>query len=130
MFLSITISVKFVNNCDIIIRVFWPRAGPSLQTQTPRLQFYPNSRTKLALLLGMNRCGSFPLFSAPHILFRMWGECIWQTRPSGLRRNSPHGLNISSIKVLHQFRYPEIQSPLASIIMTDTGNYEKKIAQQ
>ena len=32
----------------IIIRAFCPRAGPTLQTQEPRLQFYQ----------GLNRCGS------------------------------------------------------------------------
>ena len=60
----------------------------------------------------MNRCGCFPLFSTPHSRFniwtnlkrfekipgaptRRWGEWIWLTRPSGLHRNSPQGLNIT-----------------------------------
>ena len=72
-----------------------------------------NSRTKVAVLLGMNRCGSFPLISAPHILFRIltnfkrsdniprapawnWGERIWLTGPFGLHRNLLLVLNISS----------------------------------
>ena len=64
----------------------------------------------------MNRCGSFPLLSAPRSLSlfsvwtnlkrsekipgaptRRWGEWIWLTGPSGLHRNSPQGLNISFI---------------------------------
>ena len=51
-----------------------------LQTQSSRLQFLPkgifstaNSGTKVAVLLGMNRCGSFPLLSAPHSLL---SNCI------------------------------------------------------
>ena len=81
----------------IIIKVFCPRSGPSLQTQEPRLQFYlrqvfhhnlrkqgcssaegrssnTNSKTKAAILPGMNRCGSFPLLSAPHSLSSIWTD--------------------------------------------------------
>ena len=84
-----------------------------------------NSRTKLAILLRMNRCGSFPLLSAPHSLFIIWtdlkrsekipgapawrwGEWILLTGPSGLHGNSPQGLNNSSIGVFDQIRDPEI----------------------
>ena len=73
----------------------------------------------------MNRCGSFPLFSAPHSLFSIWtnlkrsekipgaptsrwGEWIWLTGPSGLHQNSPQGLNISSIRVFDKIRDPEM----------------------
>ena len=45
-----------------------------------------------------------------------------QTRPSGLHRNSPQGLNISSIKVFDQIRDPEIPinlRPLYSVIRTE-----------
>ena len=87
----------------------------STVNQEPRLQFYQ----------GLNRCGSFPLLSAPHSLFSIWtdikrsekipgaptwrwGEWIWLTRPSGLHRNSPQGLNIGSIRVFDQIRDPEI----------------------
>ena len=68
----------------IIIRVFCPMAGLSLQTQEPRLQFCPkttlhavlsegrpsttNSGTNDAVLLGINRCGSLPLLYALHSL--------------------------------------------------------------
>ena len=75
-----------------------------------------NSGTKVAVLLGINRCGSFPLLSAPHCLSIIWtdikrsdkipgapawrwGEWIWLIGPSGLHRNSSQGLNISSIRV-------------------------------
>ena len=116
----------------IIIRVFCPRAGLSLQTQAPRLQFCPknrsssaNSGTKIAVLLGMNRCGRFPLLSTPHSLFSIWTdlkrsenipgalswrweEWIWLTGSSGLHRNSPQGLNNSSIRVFDQIGDLEI----------------------
>ena len=84
-----------------------------------------NSGTYAAVLLGMNRCDSFPLLSVPHSFFsiwtnlersekipgaptRRWGEWIWLTGPSGLDRNSPQRLNISSIRVFDQIRDPEI----------------------
>ena len=114
----------------IIIRVFCPMAGLSLQTQEPRLQFCPkttlhavlskgrsstaNLVTRVAVLLGINRCGSFQLLSSPHSLSSIWtdlkiyekipgaptwrwGEWIWLTGPSGLHRYSPQGLNTVSV---------------------------------
>ena len=33
-----------------------------------------NSGTKVAVLLGMNKCGSFPLLSAPRFLFSIWTD--------------------------------------------------------
>ena len=119
----------------IIIRVFCQRAGISLQTQAPTLQVLTkgrcsaaNSGTKVAVVLGMNRYGSFPLLSAPHSLFSIWtdlkrsekipgppamrwGEWIWLTEPSGLHRNLP-ALNISSIRVFYKIKNPEISSTL------------------
>ena len=101
----------------IIIRLLCPRACPSLQTQEPK----PQSCSRAGLppqtqepRLRMDRCGTFPLLSAPHFLFSIrkdlkrseeipgapswrWGELIWLTRPPGLHRNSPQRLNISSI---------------------------------
>ena len=82
--------------------------------------------TKVAVLLGMNRCDSFQLLSAPHSHFDIWtdlksseripgtpawrwGAWTWLTAPCGLHRNSPKGLNISSIRVFDQIRDPEIQ---------------------
>ena len=73
----------------------------------------------------VNRCGRFPLLSAPHSLFsiwtdlkrsektpgaptKSWGEWIWLTGSSGLHRNSPQVLNISSIRIFNQSRDPEI----------------------
>ena len=81
-----------------------------------------NSGIKVAVLLGMNKCGSFPLLSALFSLFSIWtdlkrsenipgaptwrwGEWIWPTGPSVLQRNSPQGLNI---RVFDQIRDPEI----------------------
>ena len=53
-----------------------PRAGPSLQTQEPRPAVLLKGRsstanlgTQAAVLLGMDKCGSFPLLSASHSLF-------------------------------------------------------------
>ena len=64
-----------------ITRVFCPRAGPSLQVQEERLQFCPKAgllsqtqEPKAAVLPGMNRCGRFPLLSAPHSLFSIWTD--------------------------------------------------------
>ena len=74
-----------------------------------------NSGIKAAVLPGINRCSSFPLLSAPHFLFSIWtdlkrsemipgaptwrwGEWKWLIGRSGLHRNSPQGLNISSIR--------------------------------
>ena len=67
-----------------------------------------NSGIEVAVLLGINRCGSFPLLSAPHSLFSIWtnlkrsqkipgaaswkwGERIWRSGSSRLPRNSPKG---------------------------------------
>ena len=71
------------------------------------------------VLLGINRCGSFPLLSSPNSLFTIWtdlkrsekipgaptwrwGEWIWLTGPSELHQNLPRVLNISSIRVFDQ----------------------------
>ena len=91
-----------------------------------------NSGTKAAVLLGMNRRGSFSLLPALHSLFSIWrdlkksekisgaptwrwGEWVWLTGPSGLHRISPLGLNISSIRVFDQIRDPEIPITLRSL---------------
>ena len=77
-----------------------PKAGLPPQTQEPTLQFYQ----------GLNKCGTFPLLSAPHSLFSIstdlktsekipgaptwrWGEWIWLTG------NSPK----FTIEVKYQF---------------------------
>ena len=68
-----------------------------------------NSGTKVAILLLMNRCDSFPLLSAPHSLFAIrkhikrsekipgaptwkWRKWIWLTGHAGLHRNSSYFL--------------------------------------
>ena len=88
-----------------------------------------HSGTQAAVLLGLYRCGSFPLLSTPHSLFSIWTdlqrsekipgaptwrwvEWIWLSGPSGLRLNSPQGLNIGSIRVFDQIRDPEIPTNL------------------
>ena len=75
-----------------------------------------NSGTNIAVLLGINRCSSFPLLSAPHSLFSIWTglkrsekipralswrweEWIWLTGPSRFHRNST-GVKISVPLVL------------------------------
>ena len=112
-------------------RSLYKHFNPSLyQRLLPKTRsFTANSGTKAAVLLGIKRCGSFPLLSASYSLFsirtdlkrsekipeapaRRWGEWIWLTRPSGPHRNSPQGINISSIRVFYQIRDPEIQITL------------------
>ena len=95
----------------------------------PKGRFSPQTRNQGAVLVGMNRYGSFSLFSAPHSLFNIWtdfewsekisgapswrwGEWIWLTGPSGLRWNSPQGLNISSNRDFDKIRDPEIPMTL------------------
>ena len=87
-----------------------------------------NSGTTVAVLLGMNRCSSSPLLSAPHSLFSIWTdlersfrstivevkEWMWLSGPSGLHRNLPQGLNISSTRGFDQIRDPEIPITLRS----------------
>ena len=91
-----------------------------------------NSGSKSAVLLELNRCGSFPLHSAPHSLFSIWtdlkrsekipgaptwrwGEWIWLIGPCGLRRNSPQHLNTSSIRFLTRSNIRKSQSPFAPV---------------
>ena len=47
---------------------------------------------------------------------RWWGKWIWLTGPSGLHRNSPQGLNITSIRVSDQIRDPDIPITLRSYL--------------
>ena len=47
-----------------------------------------------------------------------WGEWIWLSEPSGLHRNSPQGLNISSIRVSDQIRDPEVPITLPPLAVT------------
>ena len=107
--------MHFFSELFILIIIVLPKPGLSPQTQEPRLQFNQ----------WLNRCGSFPLLSAPHTLFSMWTdlkrsekipraptwrweEWIWLTGPSGHHGNSLQGLNITYIKVFDQVRDPEI----------------------
>ena len=116
----------------IIVRVFCPRAGPSLQAHEPRLQcyrrqvfhhklrnqgcsftrhwicevasrFFPHPTLFISIWTDLKRSEKMP--GSP--TWR-WGEWIWLTGPSGLHRNSRQGLNISSIRVFDQIRDLEI----------------------
>ena len=99
----------------------WMKAAVLLKSRS----FTANSETMVAVLLEMDRCGSFPLHFTPHSLFSTWthlkssekipgapawrwGEWIWLIGPSRLHQNSPQGLNISSIRYFDQIRDLEI----------------------
>ena len=53
-----------------------PRAGPSLQPQEIRLQFWRrqvcHQKPRLQFYKGLNRCSSFALLSIPHSFFSIW----------------------------------------------------------
>ena len=123
--------------------VFCPRAGPSLQTQAPRLQFCPQAGLPLQtqeprLQFYQGRIGAVasPCFPHPTLSLaseqtlkdlkrsqghqRRGDEWIWLTGPSGLHRNSPQGLNITSIRVFDQIRDPEIPVTLRPRIIYRT----------
>ena len=132
-------SCLYTRSTIIIIRVLCPKAGPSLQVEKPGLQFcrrqvfHCKLRNQSCSFTRDLRCSNFPLLSAPRSPFsiwtnlkrsekipgvrmRRWGEWIWLTGPSGLHRNSPQGLNISSIRVFDQIRDPEIPFNLRPLI--------------
>ena len=112
--------------------MFCPRVGPSLQAQGPRLQFCRRQIFHCKLRNDncsfsrdwkgavASRCFRHPTLSlaSEQTLKRSekipgaptWslGEWTWLAGPSGLHRNSPQALNISSIRVFDQIRDPEI----------------------
>ena len=125
----------------IIIRLFCPRAGPSLQAQEPRLHFCQRQVFHRKLRnpgcsftrdwIGASFC-CFPHLSLslfiiwadlkrsekiPGAPTWRWGEWIWLTGPSGLHRNSPQGLIISSVRVFDQIRDPEIPITLPTRLL-------------
>ena len=112
-------------------RYFTAKAGTKVVILSNGRSSTANSGTKVAVLLGIHRCGSFPLLSTSHSRSLSlslssiwidhkrsekipgaptwrWGEWIWLTEPSGLHRNSPQALNISSMRVFDQIRDPEM----------------------
>ena len=105
-------------------RSFPANAGTKAEVLLKGRSSTANSETKAAVLPGMNRYGRFLLLSAPHLslaseqTLTIWKDLrgtdvevrrwIWLTGPSGLHRNSPLGLNISSTRVFDQIRVPEI----------------------
>ena len=115
--------------CSVQVPIFYCKLRNQIAVQSKGRSSIANSGTKVAVLVWINKCCSFPLHSAPHSLslslFSMWtdlkrsekipgapmwrwGEWIWLSGPSGLHRNSPQGLNICSIRVSDQIRDPEI----------------------
>ena len=107
-----------------------------------RKVFHRNSGIKVAILLGMNRCGSFPLLSAPHSLFSIWtdfkrpekipgapawrwGEWVWLTGLSGLHRNPPQRLNTVSLPsgFLTWSEIRKSQSAFAPVTSTESDIY-------
>ena len=104
--------------------------------------FYCKLRNLGCSFTRMNRCGSFPLLSAPHSLFSIWAnikrsekisgaqtrrlvEWIWLRGPSGLHRNSPLGLNITSIIFLTRSEIRKSQSPFAPTYSVVKLNWTK-----
>ena len=105
------------------------------QSVLPKGRFFTaNAGTKGAVLPGIIRWGCFTLLSAPYSLFSIWrdlqrsekipgapvwrcGEWLWLTGPSGLHRNSPQGLNISSNRVFDQISVPEIPIILRPLVL-------------
>ena len=93
----------------IIIRVYCPRAGPSLQVQEPRLQFcwrqvFHHKLSNQGCSFTRDWIGAVASCCFLHPSFFLvseqtlkdltgtnmeWGEWIWLTEPSGLHQNSP-----------------------------------------
>ena len=116
------------SECSAQVQIFHCKPRPQGCSSAKGRSSTTNSGTKVAVSLGMNRCSSFLLLSAPHSLFSIrtdlersekipgtpawsWGKWIWLTGPSGLHRNSPQGLNVSSIRIFDQIRNPNNHSP-------------------
>ena len=112
-------------------RSFTANAGSKVSVLSKGRSSPANSGSKVVDLLGINRCDSFPLFSTHHSLFSIstdlkrsekipgtstwrWGEWFWLIGPIGLHRNSPQGLNISSIRVLTISEIRKFQSHFPS----------------
>ena len=131
--------ISIMNYEFIIIRVFCPRADLSLLTPAPILpkdrSSTANSETKIAVLLEMSRCGSFPLLSVLLFLFSIWSGLkrsenipgapawrwarrIWLTGTSGRHRRV---FIISSISIFDQIRDTEINYELLTEILIRSG---------
>ena len=133
--------IYFITSSSSSSSVFCPRAGPSLQTLAPRLQFCPKAGLPLQTQeprlqfywrwIGVvaSRCFPHPALSLTSeqtlkVLKRSQGHqhggqesWIYLTGISGLHRNSPQGLNISSIRVSDQIEIWKSQSPFFSFII-------------
>ena len=121
------------SECSALGQIFHCKLSYQAAVLPKGRSFTANLRTKVAVLLMINRCGSFPLLSSPHSLFGIWtdqetkvagapawrrGEWIWLTGPSGLHRNSPQDLKISSIRVFDQIRDPETRITVRPYLST------------
>ena len=139
--------------CIHISDVFSPRAGLSLQAKEPRLHFCRRqvfhrklgnqgcSFTRDGICAVASRCFPHTTLSlvSEHTLNRTakirtaptcrWGERIWLSGPSGLHRNSPQCLNISSIRVSDRSEIRKSQSPFALIYLFIEVQQSKHIEQ-
>ena len=129
--------------------MFCPKAGPSLQAEKPRLQFcrrqiFHRKLRKRGCSFTRDLIGAVASRCFPHPTVSLasqqtlkdlkrgaptWrsGECIWLTEHSGLHRNSPQGLNISSIRVFDQVRDPEIPITLRPHIYIYISEMNRKL---
>ena len=103
----------------------FPRTGPSHERRLQfcwRRVFHRKLRNQgCSFTRHWIDCGSFPLLSAPHSVFSIWTD-LKRSRSTNLevrrvdlgnlalrtRRNSPPGLNISSVRIFNQIRDPEV----------------------
>ena len=74
---KINISYLYYNHLQCVLskgRSFTANSGSKAAVLPKGKSSSANSGTKFAVLLGMNRCGGFPLPSAPHSLFTIWTD--------------------------------------------------------
>ena len=67
-YIYIYIYIYISSECSAQGQVFHCKLGHQGRSSAQRQVFHHISGTKVAVLLGMNRCGSFSLLSAPHSL--------------------------------------------------------------
>ena len=97
-----------------------PKGRSSTQTQEPGCSFTRDWMGAVASRCFLHRAVSLASEQTLKDLWRSqgqptwrWGEWIWLTGPSGLHRNSPQGLNISSNRILTRTEIRKCQSPCA-----------------
>ena len=67
-------------------RSFTENAGTKVAVLSKGRRSTANSGSKVTVLLGLNRCGSLPLLSAPHSLFSIWTNIKRSKRSQGHQR--------------------------------------------